>query len=78
MPLQGSLRVGWEDEFAAKGGSSYSGRYYGNNPDDPETAEGTEILTMGTERLIEDPVEFALRDPEYFAFVVTVLQNRPA
>jgi hypothetical protein len=35
----------------------------------------TEILTMGIERLHDDPVGFAKLDPEYFEFVIQTLQD---
>ncbi len=35
----------------------------------------TEVLTIGMERLIEDPVAFAVFDPDYFQFTVSTLQK---
>lgn len=37
--------------------------------------DGTEILTMGIERLHADPIEFYMNDPEYFKFVIQTLQH---
>jgi hypothetical protein len=45
----------------------YCGREY---PDG-----GTEILSMGMEALHDDPIGFAKKDPEYFAFVMGVLSG---
>ena len=58
--------VAYEDEFVSRGGSHYMGKRY---PD------GTEILTMGIERLHADPIEFYINDPEYFQFVIQTLQH---
>ncbi len=61
-----SNEIAYEDEFASRGGSHYMGKIY---PD------GTEILTMGIERLHADPIEFYVNDPEYFQFVIQTLQH---
>ena len=39
------------------------------------TSECTEILSMGLERLITDPIEFVKEDPEYAAFVLGICQG---
>lgn len=36
----------------------------------------TEILSMGFTHLVQDPIQFAQRDPEYFNFVINVIQGR--
>lgn len=59
--------VAWEDEWIARGGHAYSGKYYASN---------TELLTMGIERLHADPLAFYREDPDYFAFVVKTLGQR--
>lgn len=56
----------YEDEFFSRGGEHYAGKIY---PD------ATELLTMGIERLHENPVEFYSNDPEYFDFVIHTLQQ---
>ncbi|MBN8420057.1 MAG: hypothetical protein J0L73_14160 [Verrucomicrobia bacterium] len=61
-----SDELAFEDEFASRGGSHYMGKLYPN---------GTELLTMGIERLHADPIEFYVNDPEYFAFVINTLQH---
>jgi hypothetical protein len=57
-----------EDDWVAKGGSVYMGKVY------PDAAGATEILTMGLERLYEDPVGFARQDPDYFQFILKTLR----
>lgn len=46
---------------------AYVGKYYTKN---------TEVMSMGVELLYADPVGFARRDPEFFRFVIGVLQGR--
>ncbi len=46
----------------------YVGRRYDNT-------RGTELTAMGVEALYDDPVAFAKRDPEYFAFVIGILSG---
>ena len=47
--------------------------------DDPAGAfkhlYATELLTVGIERLVYDPIAFALDDPDYFKFTVSTLQK---
>lgn len=59
----------YEDEWAKRGGSHYMGRDY------KAAWKTTEILTMGMERLFNTPVEFAKNDPEYFKFLIQLLQK---
>lgn len=56
-----------EDEWFKKGGSAYTGKIYDR--------AATEILTMGVQRLYESPVLFARQDPEFFEFILSVLQD---
>ena len=60
--------VAYEDDWAKLGGNVYSGKIYN---------DATEILTMGIERLHENPIKFYRTDPEYFEFVVRTLQELP-
>lgn len=46
----------------------YTAKTYGSR-------NATEIVSMGTQLLYEDPVGFARRDPEYFKFIVGVLDG---
>jgi SPP1 gp7 family putative phage head morphogenesis protein len=59
--------VAWEDEFKKRGGEHYMGKRY--------MGKATEILTMGIERLNKSPLEFKQRDPEYFNFMLEVLNR---
>ena len=61
-----AYKEAYEDEFFSRGGGHYAGKIY---PD------ATELLTMGIERLHENPVEFYFNDPEYFDFVIHTLQQ---
>lgn len=45
----------------------YVGKSYGQS--------ATEIISMGTEALFHDPAGFAVKDPEYFKFIVGVLRG---
>ena len=58
----------YKDRFEELGGKHYMGRFYPGR-------DGTEILTMGIERLHRNPVEFYINDPEYFEFVIQTLQQ---
>jgi hypothetical protein len=60
-----------EDEWQKRGGSHYMGRDYTQDGYDT-----TEILTMGIERMFNDPVGFAQQDAEYFDFILQLIQNQ--
>jgi hypothetical protein len=49
--------------------SYYTGKWYGH-------MGSTEILSMGTEALLEDPGKFLAVDPEHFAFTVAALTGQ--
>jgi SPP1 gp7 family putative phage head morphogenesis protein len=66
-PKYGKDEVAFEDEWEKKGGNLYTGRDY--------KGVATELLTMGIQRLHEDPILFAITDPEYFAFVISTLHK---
>jgi len=55
----------WTKMFGTSAGK-YVGKYYDN---------GTEVLSMGVQRLYEDPLGFAKNDPESFKFVVGILRG---
>jgi hypothetical protein len=38
----------------------------------------TEVLSMGIQKLHDNPLEFMKKDPEYFEFVISVLQYQDA
>jgi SPP1 gp7 family putative phage head morphogenesis protein len=54
-----------EDKFLERGGSHYMGKIYNR--------ESSEILTMGVERLLNDPTSFYQQDKEYFNFMIEIL-----
>lgn len=60
---------GAQDQFADAFGSSgwYVGKIY--------KGRATEILSMGVQKLYEDPLRLATADPEYFKFVVGILDG---
>jgi SPP1 gp7 family putative phage head morphogenesis protein len=62
-----SDELAWEDEFAKRGGSPYTGKFYQN--------KATEILTMGIERMMRDPLDFYKKDPEYFNFLLEIFHG---
>ena len=61
------VEVAWEDEFKKRGGHHYMGKKYNGAP--------TEIITMGIERLNKSPFEFKKNDPEYFNFMLEILNR---
>ena len=61
--------VAYKDKWAERGGDHYCGKEYN------EESHATEILTMGIERLFNDPIGFAKDDPDYFQFLIRTLQK---
>ena len=59
--------IAFKDKWEDLGGSVYTGKLYNN--------DGTEIISMGMERLYANPLKFAKEDPEYFDFLIQVLQH---
>lgn len=62
--------VGSDDKFAAAFGAErawYVGKYYPGG--------STEIVSMGLEQLYRDPIRFAREDPEYFKFMLGILDR---
>ena len=53
----------------------YCGKEYRRIADDPRSRYATEILSMGIQKLHEDPIGFARKDPEYCAFVLGILDG---
>ena len=69
-PLNSGKILGRKDNFDRifdAHNAYYAGRHY-NSGD-------SELLSMGLEQLSRDPVAFAERDPEYFDFVVGILDG---
>lgn len=63
-----------EDEIGKRGGfvSPYTGKIY---MDDNGQIETTEILSIGTERIMMEPAEFYMEDPDHFEFMVRFLRG---
>ena len=64
-PRYNDNEVAFEDSWKKLGTTPYAGKVYQN---------ATEVLSVGAERLMQDPIEFAERDPEYFDFILNTLQ----
>lgn len=64
--LKTYLATGLRDHEQAANSAYYAGKHY---------AGATEILSMGTELLYEDPAAFARADPEWFDFTVGILNG---
>lgn len=61
---------GRKDKFTEAFGlhhAYYVGKDYGS--------DGAEIISMGVEKLYEDPIGFAKADPEYFKFILGILDG---
>ena len=73
----------YEDHWKEKGWSQYAGKEYdldrtkyrGKRRFSVENRRATEVLTMGTERLFNDPIGFAQMDPEGFEFILSILRG---
>ena len=66
----GHEEVAKKDKFF----NAYCGKIYENN-NYPSIIDATEILSMGLETMADDPVSFAISDPEYFEFVYNIMHN---
>ena len=51
-----------------KGDAHYVGKWYGGN-------DSTEILSMGLDNMMHDPVGFYLADPEHFEFIIRFMRG---
>ncbi len=71
--------VGFKDDFAAKGGSDYAGKIYGDFKKANGEYEWTvgEVTSMGIQRLYANPVAFLRDDPEFFHWTVDNIQKAP-
>lgn len=65
-----------EDKWAEKGGHAYTGKIYCPGYDASISREqfissvrGSEILSMGIQRMLESPVDFQRQDPEFYNFI---------
>jgi hypothetical protein len=68
----GDSEITWPDQWEQRGGDPYMGKRYADANGD---LYATEILSMGIERLIKNPLDFAHQDPEYFDYVVNTLRG---
>lgn len=67
--FDGKPDTAYEDHevaYADKWETAYIGKWYGH-------MSSTEVLSMGVERLVDDPATFALQDPEHFRLTVAAL-----
>lgn len=65
-----------EDKWAEKGGNAYTGKlycpgYHASMGRDQfiSSVRGSEILSMGIQRMLESPAEFQRNDPEFYQFI---------
>jgi hypothetical protein len=71
----------YDDSYEGRGGSRYSGLMYNYGAKLTDAGErarlsqATELLSMGAQRLYEDPVGFLDNDPDYFYFTLAGLQG---
>jgi hypothetical protein len=73
----GNEEVALEDDWVKRKGSVYAGKVYQalRGQLTAQSIRATEVLTMGIERLHADPLEFYLRDREWYDFVVKTLRG---
>lgn len=67
--------IGNKDEFDRAfddNSAHYIGKNYGTGGHKPTS---TEVITMGIEKMYDDPVYFAEKDPEYFNFIIGALRG---
>ena len=64
--------VGNEDDFGRLWGRDSSSSFY-NGKVYPRGS--TETISMGLEAMYEDPIRFAEQDPEYFGFIMGILDG---
>lgn len=70
---------GLDDDFKKVFGASatYVGKTYPNsNIMNPKTAKHTEVLSMGLQKLYEDPIRFIRKDREFAKFIIETLRDR--
>lgn len=72
-PIEGKTFKAWEvgrdDDFgkAFGFGARYVGKHY--------KSDDTEVVSMGLEKMYNDPVRFAKQDPQYFKFMLGMLDG---
>lgn len=67
-PNEVTVRANW----ATRGGDHYNGKFYGPAV---ERATGTELISMGLERLYKESDAFFKADADYFLFLLLTLQT---
>lgn len=75
-----STERAFEDDWVDRGGRVYAGKVYSSasSPQTPAELNATEVLTIGIERLLADPLDFVARDPAWFEFLIeTIGIGRP-
>lgn len=68
----------FRDKWSERGGSDYTSRFYASGSKQAfggVRIQATEVLSMGIERLYQDPLEFLRRDPDHFLITVRTLLN---
>jgi hypothetical protein len=71
LPYEGD-EFAFPSDWAKRGGNAYSGKVYGSSI---RSATATELVSMASERMLSDPMEFLTSDADYFLFFVLVLQS---
>jgi hypothetical protein len=68
----GKNEIAYRANWATRGGSHYSGKFYGPSL---KEATATELISMGLERLRREPSAFFREDSDYFLFLLLMLQG---
>jgi hypothetical protein len=69
----GDWEYGRKDDFEKAFGDS--AWYVGKEVNHHAHGDGTEVVSMGVQKLYEDPITFATKDPEYCAFIIGILDG---
>ena len=72
-----SHEVAFKDRWVERYGRVYAGKVYSYFPNasSPTQVRATEILTIGIERLMDDPLEFYQHDRDWFDFLIKTIRN---
>ena len=74
--LQGGHGKGCKDNWEGLFESSFRDAYAGKEYPPWNGFNAHEIHTMGMQKMFTDPVVFAYKDPEYFAFTLRVMGKK--
>jgi len=79
-PYSGKIYVGKFKSDARAFANKVSGKDFDISqfPELIEDIQHTEVLSMGIEKLYNDPVRFAKEEPEYFKFMINTAKGAPA